>query len=68
VTSVAAYAIFFSQGEKCSAGSQLLVHLEISAGNDISPFAEHFWQFTSAACVIYTTISSSDAFYSCMNW
>jgi hypothetical protein len=43
------------------------VQLEISAGNDISPFDQQFRQFTPAACIIYTTDSGRDAIYPCMN-
>jgi hypothetical protein len=43
------------------------VQLEVSAGNDISPFNKQFRQFTPAACVIYTTDSGRDAIYPCMN-
>jgi hypothetical protein len=43
------------------------VQLEISGGNDISPFDRQFRQPTPAACVIYTTHSGGDALYPCMN-
>jgi hypothetical protein len=43
------------------------VQLEISAGNDISPFSKGLRQITPAACVVYTSNSGRDAFYPCMN-
>jgi len=43
------------------------LQLEVSSGNDISPFAKGLRQFTPAVCVIYTTDSGGDAFYPCMN-
>lgn len=43
------------------------VQLELSAGNDISPFDQQFRQPTPAACVIYTTSSGNDTLYPCMN-
>ena len=43
------------------------VQLEVSAGNDVSPFAKQFRQITPAACLIYTTDSGADAIYPCMN-
>jgi hypothetical protein len=43
------------------------LQLEVSTGNDISPFAKGFRQLTPAACVIYTTDSGGDAIYPCMN-
>jgi putative OmpL-like beta-barrel porin-2 len=43
------------------------VQLEVSAGNDINPFAKQFRQFTPAACVIWTSDSGQDALYPCMN-
>jgi hypothetical protein len=43
------------------------LQLEVSSGNDISPFAKGLRQLTPAACVIYTTNSGRDAFYPCMN-
>jgi hypothetical protein len=43
------------------------VQLEISTGNDISPFNASQRQFTPAACIIYTTNSGRDALYPCMN-
>jgi hypothetical protein len=43
------------------------LQLEISSGNDISPFAKGLRQPTPAVCVIYTTNSGGDAFYPCMN-
>lgn len=43
------------------------LQLEISSGNDISPFARQFRQLTPAACLIYTTDSGNDAVYPCMN-
>jgi hypothetical protein len=43
------------------------VQLELSAGNDISPFNKQFRQLTPAACVIWTSNSGEDAIYPCMN-
>lgn len=43
------------------------LQLELSSGNDISPFAKGLRQLTPAACVIYTTDSGRDALYPCMN-
>jgi hypothetical protein len=43
------------------------LQLEVSTGNDISPFSKGLRQFTPAACVIYTTDSGRDAIYPCMN-
>lgn len=43
------------------------VQVELSAGNDISPFDKGLRQLTPAACVIYTTDSGRDALYPCMN-
>jgi hypothetical protein len=43
------------------------VQLELSTGNDISPFSKGLRQLTPAACVIYTTNSGRDALYPCMN-